>query len=115
MASIADEADMLLEAAVLKGVGIGSLATLKALESFELPAEVEQWRLDFIARIQEQRVSAPVETLSTLTVTLRERRILASAVMLTASVQDALGEDPHAVDRCLKLHARIVEGLPDDE
>lgn len=60
-------------------------------------------------------MSETAETLSTLTVTERERRVLAAAVMLTASVQEALGDDPHAVDRCLKLHARIVEGLPDDE
>lgn len=54
------------------------------------------------------------ETLTTLTVTHRERVIIARAVMLAASVQDALGDDPHAVDRCLRLHARIVEGLPDE-
>lgn len=54
------------------------------------------------------------DTLTTLTVTDRERRVLAAAVMLTASVQDALGDDPHAVDRCLKLHRRIVEGLDDE-
>lgn len=54
MASITDEADMLLEAAVLRGVAIGSLATLKALGGFELPEHVETWRQDFAARIQEQ-------------------------------------------------------------